>query len=58
MNVGDIPVVWFKSQPLPMVHRAVQVFGEGVVYVSSSFPSLYSHFGWVLVLVIMEKLIG
>lgn len=58
VNVGDIPVVWFKSQPLPMVHRAVQVFGEGVVYVSSSFPSLYSHFGWVLVLVIMEKLIG
>ncbi|EYE93859.1 S24/S26 family peptidase [Aspergillus ruber CBS 135680] len=31
VNVGDIPVVWFRSQPLPMVHRAVQVFGEGVV---------------------------
>lgn len=26
--VGDIPVVWFKGQPLPMVHRAVKVAWE------------------------------
>lgn len=45
VNVGDIPVVWFRSQPLPMVHRAVQVFGEGVVYVSLYFPSRLALFG-------------
>lgn len=25
INVGDIPVVWFPGNKLPMVHRAVQV---------------------------------
>jgi signal peptidase I len=25
---GDIPVVWFQGDPLPMVHRVVQVFDE------------------------------
>ncbi|EQB52035.1 signal peptidase I [Colletotrichum gloeosporioides Cg-14] len=25
VNVGDIPVIWFQGQPLPMVHRAVEV---------------------------------
>lgn len=48
VNVGDIPVVWFKSQPLPMVHRAVQVFGEGVVYVSLlSLPILLCLLDWM-----------
>lgn len=27
---GDIPVVWFSSQPLPMVHRAVNVWDESL----------------------------
>lgn len=29
--MGDIPVVWFDGNPLPMVHRASRVFygGEG-----------------------------
>lgn len=48
VNVGDIPVVWFRSQPLPMVHRAVQVFGDGVVYVSlPSFPSRLALLRWI-----------
>ncbi|KAF4831759.1 Signal peptidase complex catalytic subunit SEC11 [Colletotrichum siamense] len=25
VEVGDIPVIWFQEQPLPMVHRAVEV---------------------------------
>ncbi|KAF4830536.1 Signal peptidase complex catalytic subunit SEC11 [Colletotrichum tropicale] len=25
VEVGDIPVIWFRGQPLPMVHRAVEV---------------------------------
>lgn len=25
ISVGDIPVVWFPENPLPMVHRAIQV---------------------------------
>lgn len=25
VSVGDIPVVWFAGQPLPMVHRTVEV---------------------------------
>ena len=25
VRVGDIPVLWFEGQPLPMVHRAVEV---------------------------------
>ncbi|KAJ6098405.1 signal peptidase complex catalytic subunit SEC11 [Penicillium canescens] len=25
VSVGDIPVVWFPGNPLPMVHRAIQV---------------------------------
>lgn len=25
VSVGDIPVIWFDGQPLPMVHRAVEV---------------------------------
>jgi signal peptidase len=25
VEVGDIPVMWFEGQPLPMVHRAVEV---------------------------------
>lgn len=28
VEVGDVPVVWFKGDPLPMVHRAVRVFNE------------------------------
>ncbi|KAI0157928.1 putative signal peptidase I [Hypoxylon sp. FL1284] len=28
IRVGDIPVVWFKQAPLPMVHRAVKVLWE------------------------------
>ncbi|EME79515.1 uncharacterized protein MYCFIDRAFT_124842, partial [Pseudocercospora fijiensis CIRAD86] len=28
INVGDIPVVWFKEQSLPMVHRCVQSYWE------------------------------
>ena len=26
VQVGEIPVVWFAGNPLPMVHRAVKVF--------------------------------
>lgn len=26
VNVGDIPVIWFSGQPLPMVHRAIEVY--------------------------------
>lgn len=26
VHVGDIPVIWFPGNPLPMVHRAIQVF--------------------------------
>ena len=26
VQVGDIPVVWFEGNPLPMVHRANRVF--------------------------------
>lgn len=26
IRAGDIPVVWFEGNPLPMVHRAVEVF--------------------------------
>lgn len=26
VQVGDIPVIWFAGEPLPMVHRAVRVF--------------------------------
>ncbi|KAF4815966.1 Signal peptidase complex catalytic subunit SEC11 [Colletotrichum siamense] len=30
VEVGDIPVIWFQGQPLPMVHRAVEVlFADG-----------------------------
>lgn len=25
VQVGDIPVLWFERQTLPMVHRAVEV---------------------------------
>lgn len=25
IHVGEIPVVWFSGNPLPMVHRAVKV---------------------------------
>lgn len=25
VEVGDIPVVWFESNPLPMVHRVIKV---------------------------------
>lgn len=28
VQVGDIPVLWFDGQPLPMVHRAVEVLHE------------------------------
>lgn len=28
VQVGDIPVLWFEGQPLPMVHRAVEVLHE------------------------------
>jgi signal peptidase I len=28
IRAGDIPVVWFDGNPLPMVHRVVQVFTE------------------------------
>ncbi|KAI3399860.1 hypothetical protein diail_5371 [Diaporthe ilicicola] len=28
IEVGDIPVVWFDGNPLPMVHRVVQVFWD------------------------------
>lgn len=28
VEVGDIPVIWFDGNPLPMVHRVVQVFSE------------------------------
>ena len=30
VRVGDIPVVWFPSKPLPMVHRAIKVYHEGL----------------------------
>ncbi|KAL3293350.1 signal peptidase I [Colletotrichum asianum] len=30
VEVGDIPVIWFQGQPLPMVHRAVEIlFDDG-----------------------------
>ncbi|KAF4893769.1 Signal peptidase complex catalytic subunit SEC11 [Colletotrichum fructicola] len=30
VDVGDIPVIWFQGQPLPMVHRAVEIlFDDG-----------------------------
>ncbi|EER24856.1 signal peptidase, putative [Coccidioides posadasii C735 delta SOWgp] len=29
VEVGDIPVLWFEGNPLPMVHRAVEVHGTG-----------------------------
>lgn len=25
VEVGDIPVVWFENNPLPMVHRVIRV---------------------------------
>ncbi|EEA21742.1 hypothetical protein TMatcc_008835 [Talaromyces marneffei ATCC 18224] len=28
IHVGDIPVVWFSGNAYPMVHRAVQVYGD------------------------------
>lgn len=28
IQAGEIPVVWFQGQPLPMVHRAVRVWHE------------------------------
>ncbi|KXT15015.1 hypothetical protein AC579_7772 [Pseudocercospora musae] len=28
INVGDIPVVWFEEQSLPMVHRCIQSYWE------------------------------
>ncbi|KAI8268202.1 Signal peptidase complex catalytic subunit SEC11 [Colletotrichum sp. SAR11_239] len=28
VEVGDIPVIWFQGQPLPMVHRAVEILFE------------------------------
>lgn len=28
VEVGDIPVIWFEGNPLPMVHRIVQVFWD------------------------------
>ncbi|ROW00394.1 hypothetical protein VMCG_07332 [Cytospora schulzeri] len=29
IEAGDIPVIWFEGNPLPMVHRVVQVFIDG-----------------------------
>lgn len=29
VEAGDIPVVWFEGNPLPMVHRVVKVFSDG-----------------------------
>lgn len=26
VRVGEIPVCWFAGEPLPMVHRVVQVY--------------------------------
>ncbi|KAH9232047.1 hypothetical protein K456DRAFT_1797713, partial [Colletotrichum gloeosporioides 23] len=28
VEVGDIPVIWFQGQPLPMVHRAVELSSD------------------------------
>ncbi|KAK2750562.1 Signal peptidase complex catalytic subunit SEC11-like protein 2 [Colletotrichum kahawae] len=28
VEVGDIPVIWFQGQRLPMVHRAVELFSR------------------------------
>jgi signal peptidase len=25
VEIGEVPVVWFKGNPLPMVHRAIRV---------------------------------
>lgn len=29
VQAGEIPVVWFKDSPLPMVHRVIKVINEG-----------------------------
>lgn len=29
VETGDIPVVWFEGNPLPMVHRVIRVFSDG-----------------------------
>jgi hypothetical protein len=28
VQVGDIAVIWFADQPLPMVHRAIEIFHD------------------------------
>lgn len=29
IQAGEIPVVWFNDNPLPMVHRVIKVINEG-----------------------------
>jgi signal peptidase len=49
VRVGDVPLVWFPNQHLPMLHRAVQshwvdeeIPGGGPVYVPAEFSYLIS----------------
>lgn len=48
IHAGDIPVVWFPGNPLPMVHRAIQSLLVVNRYVSSVFRLPASPFVWNL----------
>ncbi|KAJ0357258.1 hypothetical protein COL154_010301 [Colletotrichum chrysophilum] len=46
VEVGDIPVIWFQGQPLPMVHRAVEILFDPVSQ-RQIFLRIFTVFSWI-----------